>query len=111
MISLLAILGVAVAFALPVEMASAQAQEHVAQSTSGIIQEVNAQTGTIIFRSETGKTLELQVPAAQLTDLHVGDVVQVRVSRKQGTAIGKESAPQAWPRPTVWTEHPGSGGE
>jgi hypothetical protein len=80
----------AVAFAvLFITSAVALAAE---ESLSGTVQSVNAREGTLTLKSEDGKTVELQAPAALLTGLQTGDAVQVRASGKQATMIHKREA-------------------
>ena len=62
------------------------------ESLSGTVQSVNAREGTITLKSDEGKTVELKAPAALLTDLQAGDVVEVKASGKQATMINKMGA-------------------
>jgi hypothetical protein len=62
------------------------------ESLSGTVQSVNAREGTFTLKSEDGKTVEFQAPAALLTGLQTGDAVQVRASGKQATMINKMEA-------------------
>ena len=81
------------------------------ESMSGTIQEVNAKERTLTLRSEDGKTLELQAPAALLTGLQAGDVVEVKASGKQATVINKQRDAQLPGMEGVQPQQPGQSGE
>jgi hypothetical protein len=69
------------------------------ESLAGTVQSVNARAGTLTLKSEDGKTVELQAPAALLTGLQTGDAVEVRASGKQATMINKMGVGGAPQRP------------
>jgi len=63
----------------------------------GTVQQVDPNKGHITLRSEEGKTVQLQAPAALLTSLQAGDAVEVKVSGQKATVIhrlGSEIQPQ-----------------
>jgi len=53
----------------------------------GTIQHVDSKKGHLTLRSEEGKTVQLQAPAALLTSLQAGDAVEVKVSGQKATLI------------------------
>jgi hypothetical protein len=69
------------------------------ESLKGTVQSVNAREGTLTLKSEEGKTVEFQAPAALLTGLQTGDAVEVRASGKQATMINKMGAGSTPQRP------------
>lgn len=59
---------------------------------SGTVQKVDAQSGRLTVKSDEGRTMELQAPAALLEDLEAGDMVMVKMSGQKVTAIQKQDA-------------------
>jgi sporulation protein YlmC with PRC-barrel domain len=57
---------------------------------SATVQEVNAQEESIRLRTEDGKSVDLQAPAAMLTGLQVGDAVEVKMTGTRATEIRKK---------------------
>jgi sporulation protein YlmC with PRC-barrel domain len=57
---------------------------------SATVQAVNAQAETITLKTEHGESVELQAPAAMLTDLQTGDSVEVKMAGKRATEIRKK---------------------
>jgi Cu/Ag efflux protein CusF len=50
-------------------------------SMSATVTEVDQQEGMVTLRSSNGKTVELQVPEAMLSDLQSGDRVEVSIRK------------------------------
>jgi Cu/Ag efflux protein CusF len=56
-------------------------QHDQGQSMSATVTEVDQQQGMITLRSSNGKTVELEVPEAMLSDLQSGDRVEVSIRK------------------------------
>jgi Cu/Ag efflux protein CusF len=59
----------------------ASSQHDQGQGMSATVAEVDRQQGMITLRSSNGKTVELQVPEAMLSDLQSGDRVEVSIRK------------------------------
>jgi len=68
-------------------------QHDQGQSMSATVTEVDQQQGMIKLRSSSGKTVELEVPEAMLSDLQSGDRVEVSI-RKAMQGMGGQSQGQ-----------------
>lgn len=68
-------------------------QHKQGQSMSATVDEVDQQEGMITLRTSNGKTVELQVPDAMLSDLQSGDRVEVSI-RKADMQPGMSGQPQ-----------------
>jgi len=98
------ILAVGLAMLLVASAVTLAAEETMA----GTVQKVDPQSGRITLRSEEGKTMELQAPAALLEDLETGDIVLVRMSGQKAMDIQKQEGVQ---RPGMGgMPQPGTGG-
>lgn len=64
------------------------------ETMAGTVQKVDPQSGRFTLRSEEGKIMELQAPAALLEDLETGDIVLVRLSGQKATNIQKQEGAQ-----------------
>jgi hypothetical protein len=53
----------------------------------GTIQHIDPTKGHLTLRSEEGKTVQLQAPAALLSSLQAGDAVEVKVAGQKATLI------------------------
>jgi hypothetical protein len=69
-------------------------QHDQGQSMSATVTEVDQQQGMIKLRSSNGKTVELEVPEAMLSDLQSGDRVEVSI-RKANEGMGGQSQGQS----------------
>jgi hypothetical protein len=67
------------------------------ETMAGTVQKVDPQSGRFTLRSEAGKAMELQAPAALLEDLETGDIVLVRLSGQKVTEIQKQEGVQRPP--------------
>jgi len=56
----------------------------------GTIQHVDSNKGHLTLRSEEGKTVELQAPAALMASLQAGDAVEVQMVGTRATEIRKK---------------------
>jgi hypothetical protein len=72
----------------------ASSQHDQGQSMSATVTEVDQQQGMIKLRSSNGKTVELEVPEAMLSDLQSGDRVEVSI-RKATQGMGGQSQGQS----------------
>jgi hypothetical protein len=82
------IVALAVLFVVPVVALAAD------ETVSGTIQSVDTRKGQITLKSDEGKTVQLQAPAALLAGLEAGDAVQVKVSGQKATMIHRQEGAQ-----------------
>jgi translation initiation factor IF-1 len=73
-------------------------QQH--QAISATVEEVNQQENRVSLRLDDGNTVEMQVPAAMVSDLQQGDSVEVSIRKadkgqQSGTSGGQHSRPQS----------------
>ena len=57
---------------------------------SATVQEVNAQEETIKLKTDQGASVELQAPAAMLSNLQAGDTVEVKMTETRAIEIRKK---------------------
>jgi hypothetical protein len=72
----------------------ASSQHDQGHSMSATVTEVDQQQGMIKLRSSNGKTVELEVPEAMLSNLQSGDRVEVSI-RKATQGMGGQSQGQS----------------
>jgi hypothetical protein len=77
---------------------------------SGMVQQVNAPTGTLTLRFVDGKTVELTAPASLLNSLQMGDAVEVRISGRYVTGLNMKGAPPQLMQPSGISQRFGFGG-
>jgi Cu/Ag efflux protein CusF len=73
-------------------------QHDQGHSMSATVTEVDQQQGMVTLRSSNGKTVELEVPEAMLSDLQSGDRVEVSI-RKANEGMGGQSQGQSGSMP------------